>query len=1183
MKKRLLILPLLILWIIWFSQAKDTCDQTFYWNLRYNKGYIFNDTFNNPWSSYYLRDYRVDYREQSDYNNSSNFPIFWRTDIIKSQKYEVKKWQNLKFIEAKTPYYIYSVPTTRSKDNLFLKYTVIYSSDVAWTKRKDHTECKYYEISRCWDGIIDSTYWEICDNWKNNSDTVPWACKLDCTLPTAKKVDLSLIKDVNKAVVSSWENVIFTITVKNDWPENATNVEVTDLLPSAYIYVSNTVSQWSYNSSNWIRTIWNININERKVLTLTAKVKNNWNYLNIAEVTKCWEEDIDSTPNNHIASEDDQDDAAVSLISTEIDIEKKLVNNVIYQSWDLVTFRMDFVNKWPSIAHHVIITDYLPRWMTYVSSAIKMDDWSIIPMYSSVTENNIDTIKYYWFDLNVNKWWYIILTGISKWLERVSETTNNVFIKSDEDEDHSWAKFEILNPTTILSIDKTINKSLFNLWEIVNFKIAVRNNWPIAISWLQIQDIRPDTSCIIPSWTRSSDHQLIMTNPNNPYTRTYNQTFNIHDIINIYLSWQVKNDTNCIKNYLNTWTLTYNILWQTKYLRDVVPFSVIGQDNQCKSIFVSNTSIKLDSNYQWSTDVVCYTDWTNWNIQIDCGNWKTSSINWATSLSYRCDYTETNYPKNYTISCKVNNTSNSNCNQVIELTKSGWGWGWGWYCGNWRLDSFESCDITDSERAYNGWDKYNWYYIIWDRADNGRHNISNKYDDGRYYCKNCWLKELPWEERYTPPACFNTQTTISVQKWEYLPFRWNLEDKDNFINWDDCDDWDDGKILKDTLECTFKVYNWKNSDSDEDYVLVKTKDCDTDERNNKKLFDYFENSNVYRSLDDAFWKYYFKVDDFAKDWVYGEYKLALDKVEYEYCDNENEKKWTVVERVCEVDFAVTKPYIAQKNNFNITPKATNLKLEWFYDIFGIELIKKTDLDKIMILDEWQYNASSNVYSLMTSFIKKYEKLAIKIDKSLVSNMIESNSSVQVSKVPNQQIYIFQWNWELKLKELANTGKPFTMIVKWLNLIVKWNIEKTNWMFLVDGWKISFEESDTNRCKKSQTVQWIFISNKWFTANNSNIYQKTTNDDLDNPRCVYGWLKVKWVLIWNNIESIIMARRSQLNDWFRVNSTNESAIKIERRNEIFNWASVLIEYSPALRESLPPGANEFTKSLEIYKK
>ncbi len=1056
MKKSLLFLLVSFLSIIGFSHAQDSCDQVFYWSLRYYKWYVFNDTFNNPGpSSYYIWNYKVDYREQFDYNNSTDFPQFWRTDTIKSKKYEVKKWEDIKFIEAKTPYYIYSVPQTRDKNNLFLKYTLTYSTDSAWTNKKDITECKYYEISWCWDGMIDSTYNETCDNWKNNSNTIPGACRLDCS----------------------------------------------SIVPPS---------------------------------------------------------------------------------TTKIDIEKKLINNKPYQSWELVWFRIDFSNKWTWVNHHVIVTDYLPKWLIYVSSIIKLDDQSVIPMFEKTVITGSDAIRYRGFDLGIWKWWYIILTWMSKWVERNSYTTNFTDIISDEWYDNANAGFEIYSPSTILTIDKTINKSLFNLWETVNFAIAVKNNWPTTINWLQIQDIRPDNNCIIYS-SGTSDHNLTTTNPNNPYTRTYNQTFNIWETINIYFTWQIKNDINCVRNYLNTWTLTYTILGETNFLRDVVPFSVLNPDNQCRSISVSKDIIKLDSNYRWTTDVSCYTNWWVWNIEIDCWNGKNYTTNNVTSASYICEYNDTVYPKTYTISCKVNNTSSSNCIKSVLIDRD-WG-GDGWYCWNGRLDSFESCDITEARRAYNRWDKYNGYYKIWDRADNWIRNISSSYDNWRYYCKNCAIRELPWSETYIPQACFNTNTTISVQKWEYLPFRWNLENTKDMANWSSCNssstEW---KILKDTLKCTFKIYNWKHSDSDEDEVLKITKDCDTDERNGHKLFNYFETSNLYRSIDNAFWKYYLKVDDFAKNNIYWEYKLALDSVKYDYCDENNDKKtWIIVERVCEVDFAVTKPYIAQKSNFNITPKATNLKLEWFYDILGNPLIKKTDLEKIMILDEWQYNASTNVYNLMTSFIKKYDKLAVKIDKSTVSNLIESNSSVQVSKVPNQQIYIFQWNWDLKLKELWALSKPFTMIIKWLNLIVKWNIEKTNWMFLVDWWTISFEESESNRCKKTQLVQWIFITNKWFAVKDSNIYQRTTNDKLDNPRCIYGWLKVKWVLIWNNIESIIMARRSQLNDWFRVNSSNPEAVEIERRNEIFNWASLLIEYSPWLREQLPPWANEFTKSLEIYKK
>jgi len=153
----------------------------------------------------------------------------------------------------------------------------------------------------------------------------------------------------------------------------------------------------------------------------------------------------------------------------------------------------------------------------------------------------------------------------------------------------------------------------------------------------------------------------------------------------------------------------------------------------------------------------------------------------------------------------------------------------------------------------------------------------------------------------------------------------------------------------------------------------------------------------------------------------------------------------------------------------------------------------------------------------------------------------------------------------------------------LDLVVKGSFTSTHGMFLVDQGTISFEEPQNTRCQSTQTVQGIFVTNKGFAVNASNRYQKLINNDLDIARCQYGGLKVKGVLIGDDIEQLIYGRRSQLNHRFAVANLGDTQIKAERRNEIFNGASVLIEYSPALREQLPPGANEFTKALEVYKK
>jgi len=57
-------------------------------------------------------------------------------------------------------------PLTRSYNNLLVKYTAkLYGSydQTNWDGPYYHTECKYYEISWCGDGVLDTSYGEVCD------------------------------------------------------------------------------------------------------------------------------------------------------------------------------------------------------------------------------------------------------------------------------------------------------------------------------------------------------------------------------------------------------------------------------------------------------------------------------------------------------------------------------------------------------------------------------------------------------------------------------------------------------------------------------------------------------------------------------------------------------------------------------------------------------------------------------------------------------------------------------------------------------------------------------------------------------------------------------------------------------------------------------------------------------------
>lgn len=114
---------------------------------------------------------------------------------------------------------------------------------------------------------------------------------------------------------------------------------------------------------------------------------------------------------------------------------------------------------------------------------------------------------------------------------------------------------------------------------------------------------------------------------------------------------------------------------------------------------------------------------------------------------------------------------------------------------------------------------------------------------------------------------------------------------------------------------------------------------------------------------------------------------------------------------------------------------------------------------------------------MTSFINKYSKLAISINKNSIPAFKDLNVTVKI--VPQQRIYIIEGKTAgtpIKLNADFFSTTPFTIVTKNIDLVVEGDLT-TNGMFLVDGGTITFKEPTTNRCGHTQTVQGIFITNQ----------------------------------------------------------------------------------------------------------
>ena len=103
-------------------------------------------------------------------------------------------------------------------------------------------------------------------------------------LDTAQRANLSIVKTVNNAAPAVGSNVIFTLTVTNNGPNNATGVVVNDFLPDGMSYVSDD-GAGAYDSNTGLWTVGAVNNGSSATLHVTGSVDLSGEICNTAQIT----------------------------------------------------------------------------------------------------------------------------------------------------------------------------------------------------------------------------------------------------------------------------------------------------------------------------------------------------------------------------------------------------------------------------------------------------------------------------------------------------------------------------------------------------------------------------------------------------------------------------------------------------------------------------------------------------------------------------------------------------------------------------------------------------------------------------------------------------------------------------------------------------------------------------------
>ncbi|PWL39515.1 hypothetical protein DKG77_01375 [Flagellimonas aquimarina] len=310
----------------------------------------------------------------------------------------------------------------------------------------------------------------------------------DVTITPTALIDLSLTKDVDNSNPDVNSNVVFTLTVANSGPSDATSVEVTDLLPSGFAYVLDD-GGGDYTSGTGVWDVGSLISGATETLNITATVNVTGNYTNVAEVTAHDQADSDSTPNNGVAGEDDQDDAVVNARPL-VDISvTKTADDLTPNVGDQIVFTVSVLNDGPNDATNVVVTDFLESGYEFVSAVPSNGVYE--PLNGSWTIGNLANGASETIVITANVLPNGDYTNIAELTDLTETDIDSEPANNDDTEDDQ----QTIEPIPVLVSDLVLRKSVDVLSPLVGeeviFNISITNNGPSDVTGVEVLDLLP--------------------------------------------------------------------------------------------------------------------------------------------------------------------------------------------------------------------------------------------------------------------------------------------------------------------------------------------------------------------------------------------------------------------------------------------------------------------------------------------------------------------------------------------------------------------------------------------------------------------------------------------------------------------------------------------------------------------
>ena len=325
-------------------------------------------------------------------------------------------------------------------------------------------------------GIYDNGVWAMCCLNKSEVQSLELVCRVDKTgyfnnvasissreydynpgnnraeksIDVPSACDLELIKTVNEENVDFGDTIIWMIMVRNNGPDVATNVVVSEVLSSKFTFKNYTSTKGTYYGGEW--QIGSLSVGGVEYLNITGVANEIGGINNYAEVSA----------NEYDWNESNNYDSSFVSVESVVDLAiDKFVSNSTPNYGDTIKWTLIVTNNGPNDASNVVVYDVLPDGFSWDIGSLNAGDSVQLELICKVSA-----------------------TGSFINNAEVSGDENDPDLSNNKDSSEIYVR-----PASDLAITKIATKYNYRLGELVNYRIEVVNNGPDMVENIKVDEI----------------------------------------------------------------------------------------------------------------------------------------------------------------------------------------------------------------------------------------------------------------------------------------------------------------------------------------------------------------------------------------------------------------------------------------------------------------------------------------------------------------------------------------------------------------------------------------------------------------------------------------------------------------------------------------------------------------------